>query len=381
MESSTDVLIIGAGPFGLAVAAGCGDRGVDHLVVGETMGFWRDHMPDGMLLRSGPDWHLDPGDRDTMERFLEEGGTEHDLAQPLARTTYLAYVEWFRRKRGIVPLPVHVERLDLLDGGSFRARLAGGGSISARRVVLALGIGAYAHVPPEVTALVPEGRAVHTCNLVEFGHLRGRRCLIVGGRQSAFEWAALMRESGVAEVHVVYRHPTPAFVESDWAWVSPLVDGMLTNPGWYRSLSPAAQQAIGQRLWGEGRLKLEPWLEPRVRRDGVTLWPETTMTACHALPSGALSVRLGEDAVVDVDEVVLATGYKVDIARDTVLANGNLLPRIDTRNGYPVLDERFHTSVSGLHMTSVAAGQDFGPFLRFTVSARVSARLISAALA
>jgi hypothetical protein len=37
------------------------DRGIDTVVLGQPMVFWREKMPEGMFLRSGPDWHLDAG--------------------------------------------------------------------------------------------------------------------------------------------------------------------------------------------------------------------------------------------------------------------------------------------------------------------------------
>ena len=65
------LLVVGAGPYGMAVAAQAIERGVDTVVVGHPMGFWTDHMPEGMFLRSGTDWHLDASDIDTFEAFLE----------------------------------------------------------------------------------------------------------------------------------------------------------------------------------------------------------------------------------------------------------------------------------------------------------------------
>lgn len=89
-----------------------------------------------------------------------------------------------------------------------------------------------------------------------------------------------------------------------------------------------------------------------------------------------LLITLTNGETLNVDHVVLATGYKVDIAQLPILANGNLLEQLETRNGFPVLDDHFETSVPGLFITSMPAGQDFGPFFGFTVSVRTSAKLI-----
>ena len=93
--------------------------------------------------------------------------------------------------------------------------------------------------------------------------------LIIGGRQSAFEWTALLNESGASAVHISHRHNSPVFAAADWSWVNPLVDAMVDNPGWFRNLSPAEKEDVNHRLWAEGRLKVEPWLESRVMKESV----------------------------------------------------------------------------------------------------------------
>ena len=180
---------------------------------------------------------------------------------------------------------------------------------------------------------------------------------------------------------MVHRHASPAFAEADWTWVNPLVDDMVGNPGWFRSLAVEEQQEVSRRLWGEGRLKVEPWLEERVNCDGITVWPDSSIVSCEELPTGELAVTLDGGARLTVDDLIFATGYKVDMARIPLLAHGDLLVELETRNGFPVLSERFESSVPGLFISSMSAGQDFGPFFGFTVAARTSAKIIGAALA
>src|SRR5579864_8530895 len=54
------LLIIGAGPYGLSAAAYAKHLGIDYAIAGKPMEFWRTRMPKGMLLRSGSTWQLDP---------------------------------------------------------------------------------------------------------------------------------------------------------------------------------------------------------------------------------------------------------------------------------------------------------------------------------
>lgn len=375
MTIETDLLIIGAGPFGLAIAAQAAHAGIEHLIVGKPMEFWRRHMPKGMYLRSACDWHLDPQNKDTIEKFVEtQVKTTHDV-EPLSLDFYLSYVDWFQQQKNIEPLTVYINRLDHSANG-FVATTTGGDTIHARRVALAPGFKHFPNISDELKNLLPVGRFQHTCEFTDFSNSAGRRYLIIGGRQSAFEWAALLVESGAAAIHLSHRHESPTFEEADWSWVNALVDNMVENPAWFRNLSQAEKDEISHRMWAEGRMKLETWLAPRVQNDRVHLWPRTEVLSCRELETGELQVELTNGETIVVDQIILATGYKVNIAQLPVLASGNILEKLKTRNGFPELDDHFETSIPGLFITSMPATQDFGPFFGFTVAVRAAAELI-----
>src|SRR2546423_1715469 len=116
----TDLLIIGAGPFGLAVGAQAAHDRMDHLIVGKPMEFWLQNMPKGMFLCSACDWHLDPLNVHTINSFLRSQDKTPRDVEPLSLDFYLSYVDWFQQQKNIQPLPGY-RAITYFDGKSSRA--------------------------------------------------------------------------------------------------------------------------------------------------------------------------------------------------------------------------------------------------------------------
>ena len=93
------LLVIGAGPYGLATAACAKGAGIEQLVVGEPMPFWRENMPAGMFLRSGADWHLDAAGINTFETYLDEPGWTHLMSIPSRSRCSSTTLTGSRRRR------------------------------------------------------------------------------------------------------------------------------------------------------------------------------------------------------------------------------------------------------------------------------------------
>ena len=229
MVNHYDLLVIGAGPYGYAAAAYAQERGIRTQVVGRPMSFWRENMPVGMFLRSGPDWHLDAVEKDTFEAYFEDRGLRPMDHDPIPIRMFCDYTEWFRqRKRFDVD-----ERLVAgltKPGDAFVARLEDDSTITAERVLAAPGIRHFINVPAWHD-LVPADLRSHTCDLISFDDLAGARVAVIGGRQSAYEWAALLCDHRAEQVAVIHRHPTPAFARSNWAFVDIYIDQTLGHAG------------------------------------------------------------------------------------------------------------------------------------------------------
>ena len=369
----TELLVIGAGPYALATAALARDRGIDTTVVGRSMGFWREHMPANMFLRSGPDWHLDGAGVDTLQAYLAEQQIDPDDVDPIPIGLFLDYAAWFTARKGLPVREELVVELEKLDA-RFDARLDSGEAVRADFVVAAPGIRQYTQVP-EWAASVPAARSAHTCDLVDLSELSGARVVIIGGRQSAYEWAALLCEHGAERIDVVHRHDVPRFERVSWKFVDEHVERTLAVPGYWRNLPDHEQEAIDRRFWEVGRLTLEHWLAPRLDSRRVTRWPGTEVTEVIAGHDGdGMRVVLSNAQSLTADFIVFACGYAVDLGKVPYLRG--VLDSVALADGFPMLDEHFQTTLDGLYITGYSATRDFGPFFGFVKGSPAAATLI-----
>jgi FAD-dependent urate hydroxylase len=367
----TSLLVVGAGPYGLAVAARARESGIDTVVVGQPLGFWSDHMPADMFLRSGVDWHLDAAYVHTFEAFVEDQGLLPGELDPIPIGVFLDYATWFQEQKQLTIRDTFASALEQRDT-QFVASLEDGSQISAERVVAAPGCGYFAHVP-EWAAELPAGLGSHTSDFVRFDEMAGQRVLIVGGRQSAYEWAAILGDHDVARVDIVHRHDVPRFERVSWRFVDDYMDATVRIPGWWRSLPMTEQEQIGRKFWEVGRMTLEWWLAPRLTGARFHLWPNKQVIGAIS-KDGATEVTLSGGERLSVDKVIFATGYEAELANVPYLRP--VISDIAVVDGFPALDGTFQSSIPGLYFPGFAASRDFGPFFGFTKACPVAATLI-----
>src|SRR4051812_30634261 len=94
---SSQVAIIGAGPYGLAAAAHLRAAKVECTIFGEAMEFWDKQMPEGMMVRSVREAsHIaDPQRARTLDHYLVAENI--DAPHPLSRKEFVRYGKWFQR--------------------------------------------------------------------------------------------------------------------------------------------------------------------------------------------------------------------------------------------------------------------------------------------
>jgi FAD-dependent urate hydroxylase len=196
--SSVDVAIVGAGPYGLSLAAHLRAHGVDYRHFGVPMGLWRAAMPKGMFLKShGFASNLsDPAGTRTLEAFCKATGRGYaHIGRPVPLADFVSYGQWFQSECGLA-----VEESTV---GNITARAGGfvldvdGEQVIVRRVVMAIGPGHFAHMP-DVLSELPAELCTHSSRHTDPAAFAGREIVIIGAGQSALELAGLMHENGSA---------------------------------------------------------------------------------------------------------------------------------------------------------------------------------------
>ena len=387
--------IIGAGPYGLSIAAHLRRSGIPFRIFGRPMDSWMEHMPKGMMLKSdgfASDIY-DPEKAFTLRQFCAERGIEYaDAGVPVRLDTFSAYGLAFRDR--MVPeledkLVASVERV----AGGFLLRLEDGETFQARRVVLAVGITHFEYVP-ENLAHLPAEFLSHSARHREVEPFRGRNVVVIGGGASALDLAGLLREAG-ADVQLVSRREELKFhsqptgkPRSQWQQIRHPQSGL--GPGMrsrFFANSPGLFYYLPERLRLEAvRRSLGPSGGWFIRDKVVGKLP----LHLGCTPQGAevkdgrvhLSVQAADGSRREIvtEHVIAATGYKVNLERLKFL-NPEIRSQLKTVSGSPVLSSTFESSMPGLYFAGVAAANSFGPVMRFAFGAGFAARTLTRALA
>ncbi|MEL7059389.1 MAG: NAD(P)-binding domain-containing protein [Acidobacteriota bacterium] len=369
---SHDVLIVGAGPYGLAVALDLHRRGLRPKVFGEPFELWHRHTFDRMRLRS--DVRMSSIGPYDFAAFLERRGID----PATDRIGVEAYREFLVEVADQLPFPIVRARIDQLErrgDGSF-AVTVDGQAFAAPAVVVATGNGAHRYTPPVLEAL-PADRVVHSWDTQAIERWVDRRVLVVGAGQSAAEAVETLLAQGQRSLRWALRHPMLFFREPLRA-PTPIFKVMLAvSPALYKL--PRAVRAGLQRACF--RTTVTPDLrpvydDPRVEK----IFVDAEGLALEAVegPDG-FELRSGwDDARYDV--VVSATGFRYSVAGLPFLSAG-LREALGGAAALPPLDDDFQSAVPGLYLIGGIAEGTFGPAQRFLLGSRHAAKRVGRALA
>lgn len=378
-----DVVIIGAGPYGLSAAAYFKAAGLGVRVFGEPMEFWANRMPEGMLLRSprGASNIADPNSTLTLDAYEAASGKKP--AAPVPLETFVKYGRWFQGQLGSDFDRTTVSTVNR-ENSIFKLTLQNGASLRSRRVVVAAGIGAFPKRPTPFADLSPQ-QASHCYEGRKIVDLAAKRVAVIGAGQSALESAALLHEAG-ADVEVIARIPKLRWIGMH-SWLHHLGPISKTLYSKY-DVGPAAISRLvaSPNVVFHFPLKIKDKLRIRAVRPAGAKWLPERLTSVKIstgrrvqkskFVGDEIQLILDDGSERRVDHVLLGTGYSVDICRYSFLSP-DLLSEVHQLDGYPDLGPGFRSSVPGLHFIGATAARSFGPLLYFVAGTEFASRILA----
>ncbi|MFF3747289.1 NAD(P)-binding domain-containing protein [Streptomyces kronopolitis] len=383
-----DLVVVGAGPYGLSIAAHAAAAGLRLRVLGRPMASWRDHMPDGMFLTSEP-WCSDlsaPAGAHTLADYCAAHDLTAEHGVPLPLDTFTAYGSWFGEQAvpGIDEVTVTAVRPD---GEGFQVETDTGERIATRTVVLAVGLRPFVNRPWPLLDL-PAELASHSSDHRDLRRFADRDVTVVGSGQSALETATLLAEQG-ARPRIVARADRLRWL----APPQPLDRGRLRalrdphsalGTGWPNRVWSQLPWAV-RRLPAATRLRIAEcalgpagawWLRERFE-PLVPVLPGHRIRAATARDDGVrlqLTHTEGGTETLETHHVVAATGFTPDLGRLRMLP-----PQVRTAlwtvggGRAPELSSGFESSWPGLFFAGPLTAPSFGPSMRFVSGAGFTA--------
>jgi len=387
-QAQYDAVVVGAGPYGMSIAAHLVGKGLNVAIFGKPLELWRERMPKGMLLRSH--WWgtnlSDPEKKYGFTKFFQE--SQYGPAYPVPIQMFIDYALWFQKQAVPSIDPTYVSSIEK-NGEQFVLKLEDERVVVAPVVVMAIGLSYYQRVP-SLYAHMPTELVTHSYEYGEdFSRFAGKRIVVIGGGQAAVEYAALLNEGG-AEVDLVPRRPI-MWLAADTDDPRPMIE---------RLRAPNSAIAPGWKNWGVEtfpyllhRFPIErkdqivknnhhpsasAWLRERIIGQ-VKLHEQQEVTAVTE-NGGQANLTLSDNTHLQADYVMLATGYQTDVNRLTLLSP-EIISGIKSYLGVPVLNPWFESSVPGLYFPGYTSLQSFGPLFRFVAGVPATAPRVASAAA
>lgn len=392
---SVPIVIIGAGPYGLSIAAHLRQLNVPYRIFGKPLDTWTSHMPKGMDLKSDgfASNLIDLEGKGTLAHYCSSHSLDyHPTELPVSLELFNAYASDFQR-RFVPDLDDRtVVSLDHVDN-QFTLRLDDGEVLRSPIVVAAVGIAHFAFIPPQLREL-PRDLMSHGSEHGELDQFAGKDVTVVGGGASAVDLATLLYEAG-AKTRLLHRGTRISFgsqptrgPRSLWkrirhpsSGLGPSLRSWLCEnfPGVFRYLPDDARLTIVRRHLGPSsawhmRARFEAGVDAVLRKE------IEQAESVNGRVKLSLRDSEGNRDVLLTDHVVAATGYAVDLRRLGFLSP-SLIAAIRTHANMPVLSGRFESTAPGLYFVGPPAQNSFGPLMRFMVGAKYAAPLVARHLA
>lgn len=373
---TTPVLIIGAGPYGIAIALELYRLRIPFLIHGEIFSLWHKHTLTDASLRS--DVHVSEvftkDRRFRLDRHLHQTLPAEQARQICGgRVPVRLFRDYLQQVARQLPFPVASERIVNVGHdrhANFRAITESGRDIVASQIVLACGIESHRSMP-YCLAKLNDDRVAHSWQVDRYEHVRDQRVLVVGSGQSAAETIALLRPKN--RVTWIYR-TEPIYYADPIALPRPVFDLAMRGSHIFSMLPHWLRLRLRQRMLGT---TVTPDLKPQFNSgDVVSIRADVQSLNLQREAEGLRSHEMN----LTFDRIVACTGYRYGV-RNLSILEPSLRDAIVCDNDIPQLDRRFMTSLPGLYIVGAMAELKHGPAMRFMCGTRSATALVVAAIA
>ena len=318
------------------------------------------------------------------DRCLARGSGRDPAQEPIPLELFLRYSAWFAEQFVADRDPHDIANIEL-NGGGYRLTTVEGSQVDARRIALAVGVMPFSYVPRPLAELFGDAISLATGRPDDLVRHAGRRVLVVGGGQAGLETSGLAAQAG-AEVELVTRSEVRWFTDREphyprtpfrrrlyeiaypaVGYGPPPLNRLVIKPDLFASLPEKMRNKLTARVLRSGG---SPWLRTLIDKS-VRISEHCEVVDVKQQPTGLL-VRLSDGSEREVDDVLIACGYRFDLDRLAFLSP-EVRARIAVRNGWPVLDRYFRSSDRNVIFVGYAAEHRFGPLSRFVREAEFAA--------
>ena len=356
---NTNVLIIGAGVYGIGLANHLYGQKRSFVIAGKFMDLWRNHTFENMELRSdfSTSEITHPENRFSSDLFLRDH-PEFEIYRNkhLPVIVYRAYLNWVENNLEYPVINDLIENLDFCTGNTSKKKFCAvlkinkNTMIYSNKVVIASGLSHHLFIPLELNQ-IPEN-VIHSYESRKIEKLGNIKVLVVGGGQSAAESIEVLIKKN-NDVSWLSRHST-VYLEQPVNISTWLFSMIIKSSGlFYRCPSWLRKFIILLLSRPTIRPGFKPILEKVTKTDHV-------VKSSHMIYS----------------KIISATGFKYKLDNYTFLSSKIKLS-IKTAHNIPILDKSFQSTLRGVYFTGGIAETRFGTALKFIIGSHYACKNIA----
>lgn len=366
----TNVLIIGAGYYGISTACYLAQKNISFIIIGKPFTLWFNHILGDAALRSElieTEMYV-PGSPYNLIKFIKKqypGKAKEMLKKEISMKLFKEYLTWIKKELSFkINENEAISIRETKEG--FHTILANKEKVDSKAIVIATGMGVHRYIPKCLTGFHSK-KILHAWDVNQYKSLKNKKILIIGTGQSAAEALNYLKKNN--ELIWVTRH-APTFYKDPIkvpAWLFKLL--IHVSPYLYLT-NKTLRKIIPKNSY---RSTITPSLKktlesPEIRKIYASVQD------LHLKKKG--NEFVSEKYRLEAEIIISATGYKYDLEKIAFLSP-EIREGIKKKEMSKLVDKNFETAVKNVFVIGGITEPVHGIAQRFLFGARHAARKVS----